>query len=88
MFVIFCKATGCVKATFTENPVLIFNLADNWRDHYELEEFPFTEYVMLTNRVLKVENGKLLDLGTIGELEASGQMPICDDCPPLFGAPQ
>ena len=48
MFVIYDKKTGYVKMTCTEMPLFSFDFADNWRDHYELDEFPLTEFIHLT----------------------------------------
>lgn len=84
MFVIYDKKTGYVKMTCTEMPLFSFDFADNWRDHYELDEFPLTEFIHLTEYFLKVEDGKLKIIGKVEELKEKGQPHSYDGFAPLF----
>lgn len=84
MFVIYCKENGCVKLTCTENPTIALKLANGWEEHYAMQEFPNEEMVLLNEYFLTVENGQLVNLGRVSDLEAAGNAFVCDGCPPLF----
>jgi hypothetical protein len=84
MFVIYDKKTGYVKMTCTEMPIFSFNFADNWRDSYELDEFPLTEFIHLTEYFLQVVDGKLKVIGKVEELKNNGQPYEYNGFAPLF----
>lgn len=84
MFVIYDKKTGYVKMTCTEMPVFSFNFADNWRDNYELDEFPLTEFIHLTEYFLRVEDKKLKIIGKLTDLKEQGLPYEYTGFAPLF----
>lgn len=84
MFVIVCKESGCVKLTSSQDPRQAFVLASDLDLHFDVLEFPDdTNY---NGKFLKVVDNKLIDMGTVADLEASGQMSVmdCNDCPPFI----
>ena len=72
-FVVYDKETGYVKMTSTGDPTKDFNLVDNWKDHYVIDEAP-GEIILLTEYFLRVEGTNLSIIGRIEDLKANGRM--------------
>jgi len=82
MFVLFCKKSGCVKLTCTQNPTEVMTLSPNVDTYFNILEFnDNTDY---TGKYLKVVNGALVDLGYLKDLEDTDAIENCGHCPPLF----
>lgn len=84
MFVIYDKKSGYVKMTCTEMPIFSFKFRDNWMDDYVLDEFPFTEFMHLTEYFLQVVDGKLKIIGKLEDLKEKGQPYKYDGFAKLF----
>jgi hypothetical protein len=84
MFVIYDKKSGFVKMTCTEMPVFSFKFKDNWTDDYVLDEFPFTEFMHLTEYFLQVVDGKLKVIGKLKDLKEQGLPYSYDGFAKLF----
>lgn len=82
MFVIACKETGCVKLTCTEDPRNVMNLSSNIFEHFDVLEF--NDNTNYSGKYLKVINGALVDLGYLKDIEKSGALEDCNNCPSLF----
>lgn len=68
MFCIFDKKTGYVRITCTENPINSLRLDPSWSDHYDIMEFPYMDFIQVSDTVLKVEQNQLKILGGIENL--------------------
>jgi hypothetical protein len=84
MFVIYDKKSGYVKMTCTEMPVFSFKFRDDWMDNYVLDEFPFTEFMHLTEYFLQVVDGKLKVIGKLKDLKEQGLPYSYDGFAKLF----
>lgn len=84
MFVLACKESGCVRMTSSKNPMESLNLPVHVYEHFDL--FEFDDNTNYTGKFLKVINNELVNLGSIAELEASGNTALmdCNDCPSLI----
>lgn len=85
MFVIVCKDSGCVKMISSGNPRESLVLAADLDDHFFIKEFDDNNNY--AGKFLKVVDDKLVDLGYVSDLEASGEIAKldCDSCPPFTG---
>ena len=70
--------------TCTEMPVFSFKFRDNWMDDYVLDEFPFTEFMHLTEYFLQVVDGKLKVIGKLEDLKEQGLPYSYDGFAKLF----
>ena len=77
MFFTYCKETGCVLVKSDEHPSVVFNLANNFDEHFSIIERDVDRNEMY-GKLLKVQNDQIVVVGPYNE-ETMSQM--CGDCP-------
>ena len=85
MYILYHNDSKYIKIRGTDNPRFIYKLRKDWKDNYTLTYIDMPDYNKTMDCLMKVEDGKIVNLGRISDLEENNNMPnLYEIFPPVF----